>query len=71
MTTKFISGMGQKLAFIASGPLFDWAIQGYRRLLLLKLAKFENDNSQEPLNEFGPILCHRIPRMKLLQYFTN
>ena len=47
------------------------AIQDGRRMQLIKKQKHDTDNSQEPLNEIGPILCHRRPRMKLLQYFTN
>ena len=51
--------------------LCDSTIQDGHWLLLLKITKYENDNSQEPLNEFKPILCHISPRMKLLHFFTN
>ena len=38
----------------------------------LTLRKHKNDNSQEPLHEFRPILYHISPRMKLSHFFfTN
>ena len=35
----------------------------------LKKQKHENDNSEEPLNELGPILCQKYPFMKLFTIF--
>ena len=55
--------------------LWDWAIQDGHWLLLLKNSKekktHKNDDFQETLNESGPILYHKYPRVRLLQIFTN
>ena len=48
----------------------EWAVQDGCQLLSLKIAKTWKWQSQEPLNEFRPILCHQSPYMKLLQFFT-